>query len=396
MRAKLSKAVVARAKPNGKRQFVFDLSCPGLVLSVTESGYKSYMLLARFPGGANSVRRLLGKVGAMSLDDARAEARRWLALLREGRDPQLELAERQHRAAQEQAATFGRVVEAYFEHRLRGRRAARSRREIEEELLPAWRDRPVASIGRGDVIQLLDCIKARAERRASRYGRSASFAHARIIFAHIRLIFAHAEVRFELTASPCSKLRPKDLGLVSAPRQRVLCDREIGAFWRATEQMGAPFGPFLRLLLLTGCRRNEISNLAWSEVERGLIVIPAARFKSACEHHVPITAAVRELLDGLPRFKSGDFVFSTCHGRRPVSGFSKAMARLIKLMRAELPDLPAFALHDLRRTCRSKLSECGVDQTVAERCIGHSAKGLIAVYDRHSYRNEIAAAFEKS
>jgi integrase len=114
-------------------------------------------------------------------------------------------------------------------------------------------------------------------------------------------------------------------GLAPRPRQRVLNDAEIRALWTATATMGAPFGAFIRLLLLTGCRRGEIASLSWGEIdrERGLIVIPAARFKSGSEHHVPIIADVAALLDALPRYKSGDYVFTTTFGRRPIGGFSK-------------------------------------------------------------------------
>ena len=161
------------------------------------------MLRARYPGGSrHAVRRLLGECGALSVDQARTMARDWLGLLAQGLDPQRELAERKRRATGEQALTFGAVVSSYFQH-LRGRQAARSRQEIEKELLPLWRERPIANISRGDIIRLIDGMRER--RRAS------SGAYARNTFGHVRLIFMHAALRFDLERLPTDRLRPRDL-----------------------------------------------------------------------------------------------------------------------------------------------------------------------------------------
>jgi hypothetical protein len=135
-RVVLTESKVRALKPGSRRHFVLDALCPGLVVDCTPNGHKSYMLRARFPGGRHAVRRLIGEVGAVSLETARDTARQWLGLLAQGLDPQRELAERKRRVAGEQALTFAAVCASYFQHQLRGRQAARSRKEIERELLP--------------------------------------------------------------------------------------------------------------------------------------------------------------------------------------------------------------------------------------------------------------------
>ena len=151
------------------------------------------------------------------------------------------------------------------------------------------------------------------------------------------------------------------------------------------------------MLLLTGCRRGEVSDAAWQEfdLERRTWTIPANRFKSNSTHVVPLTDALLELLATLPRFHSGDFLFSATFGVKPVNGFSKAVSRLHRLMRLELgADMPSFTLHDLRRTMRTRLSELRISEHVAEQAIGHAKRGLLRIYDQYRHGDEIRTAFE--
>ena len=352
-RVVLTDAKVRALKPGPRRIFIIDALCPRLVLDCTVSGHKSFMLRARWPGGRHAVRRLLGEVGAVSLDQARATAREWLGLLAQGLDPQRELAQRKRRTEGEQAATFSAVCNSYFQHQLRGRQAARSRKEIERELLPLWGERRISDISKGDVIQIIDALRARARRNV---GERSSGAYGRIVYNHIRAIFQHAALRFDLERLPTDRLKPNALGLIARSRQRALDDREIAALWTATAQLGYPFGSYVRVLLLTGCRRSEIAGGRWSEIdfESKTWTIPRERAKSDSPHLVPITDDVAQLLASLPRFQSGDFVFSACWGRKPICGFSKYTTRLLKLMRAELGDMADFGIHDIRRSYRSK------------------------------------------
>jgi hypothetical protein len=116
-----------------------------------------------------------------------------------------------------------------------------------------------------------------------------------------------------------------------------------------------------------------------------------------CEHRVPLTDDLLKLLAELPRFRSGDHVFTTTFGKTSIAGFSKYTARLHRAMRAELgPDLPSFTLHDLRRTFRTRLSEVGVAERVAELCIAHAPRNaLVRIYDQHRFEAEIRTAHER-
>jgi integrase len=102
------------------------------------------------------------------------------------------------------------------------------------------------------------------------------------------------------------------------PRSRVLRDEELRRIWNASDAVGYPIGPLFRLLILTGARLNEGCDATWDEVDlkRGIWTIPAPRMKGRIEHHVPITAMLREVFDGLPRLKGGPYMFSTGDGSK--------------------------------------------------------------------------------
>jgi hypothetical protein len=105
-----------------------------------------------------------------------------------------------------------------------------------------------------------------------------------------------------------------------------------------------------------------------------------------------------------PRHRYG-YVFSTIGGQRPFSGFSKAKARLDQLadqIRRETVDegqemapMPAWTLHDVRRTVRSNLPALGVPDVVAEAILAHARPGIAGVYDLYSYLPEKREALER-
>ena len=111
---------------------------------------------------------------------------------------------------------------------------------------------------------------------------------------------------------------------------------------------------------------------------------------------MPLVPEILALLESLPRFAGGDYLFSTTGGKVPVSGFSKAKARLDKLMRMDLEakGLPFedFVIHDIRRTCRTKFSALPVEDIVRELLLAHARPGLHKVYDLHAYEKEKAHA----
>src|SRR5262249_29517735 len=124
--------------------------------------------------------------------------------------------------------------------------------------------------------------------------------------------------------NPCRDVvRPKP----PQARVRVLDQDEIRAFWAACGKLNAPFGAILKLLLLTGCRLNEIASLRWDELAEDEIRLPGTRTKNHKPHTVPLGALAREVITSVQRFPGSPFVFTTT-GITPVSGWSKAKNRI--------------------------------------------------------------------
>src|SRR5262249_29942339 len=139
---------------------------------------------------------------------------------------------------------------------------------------------------------------------------------------------------FGLDASPLDRLKPTELIGRRNLRNRVLNNDELKTVWDAADRMGYPYRDLIRLLVLTGQRLTEISDLHWSEIDidQTLITIPASRMKTKVAHELPLAPTALAQLKALPRFGGGDFVFSTRGGKKPVSGFSNSKVRLDRLI----------------------------------------------------------------
>jgi integrase len=375
---------IAAFKPAapGKRQLHYDALVPGLAIRVTDTGAKSFVLVGRFPGSTNPTARAIGRVGAVTLLSARARAREWLAQLAQGIDPA---------SADRNADTFRAVAEEYQKRdgsRLRtaGWRASALARVV----FPVIGDRPVAELRRSEIVALLD----RVEDERGPVMRNTTL-------ALIRRILNWYASRSDDYVSPVAGVR--GLARPEQARDRVLSDAELKALWSATLLPPSPFmlrfplgetiptpnvfGALVRFLLLTGARRGEATSLLWSEVEDGVWTLPAAKNKTGETLVRPLSRAAQAVLATLPRI--GDHVF-TRSGTGPIGGLNECKKDL-----SYASGIDGWRLHDLRRTARTLLSRAGVPNDHAERCLGHVIGGVRGVYDRHSFRVEMAEAYEK-
>jgi len=216
--------------------------------------------------------------------------------------------------------------------------------------------------------------------------------------------WAIARKKYNITTNPCDAVNLDDrVGSKRKPRKRVLDEAELRAFWRATGKLNYPWGPYLRLLLLTGARRSEIAGAMWSELsEDHTLRIPPERTKTDEWHIVPLSTTARQIVSSLPRIGESRFMF-TIDGAAPVVGHSDAKMRIDSGMANELGcdardfargGSRAFVIHDLRRTVRTRLAKLKVDFITSELILGHALTGIHAVYDVHKYEDEKRAALQ--
>ena len=378
-----------KAAKLGQRYEVMDALVPGFGIRVTDKGAKTFILIARYPCSENPTRRALGEYGELTLEQARVRARDWHTLIGRGIDPR-EQVERQRLAEQRKRAnTFAAVAEDFIEGKLPSERNGKSvELDIRREFIPAWGGRPVTEITPLDV----RAVVKRAKDRGAPYQAHALLATARRLFN-----WAIEQHAYGLETSPCDRLKPKSIIGERKARSRILSPDELRAVWKATETMGYPFGPLLRLLALTGQRKSEVAHARWTEfdLEQKLWAVPAERMKAGAPHVVPLTAQVIEILKTLPRFERGDHLFSTSFGMTPVNGFSKAKAILDRKLKQIIgKPVEPFVIHDIRRTMRTGLSALPIPDLVRELVIAHSKPGLHKVYDQFAYLDEKRQALD--
>jgi integrase len=370
-RRTLTAASIDRIKPPASGQVEhFDKGFPGLALRISYGGGKSFVFFYRVGG---KLRRMtLGTYPAISLAQAREAWRQARQEVATGRDP----------AKVRKQETPGSNLEAVARDWLKRDQAKnKSFREVERiverELIPAWGHRAVSEISRRDVRDLIDGIADRG-----------SPIMALRVYAYVHRFFRWCVGRDIMEANPASDL-PKPGN--ERKRDRVLSEEELARVWNAAGKIGWPFGDAIRLLILTGARREEIGQLKWSEVRGDLISLDGARTKNAEPHKIPLSLAATALLTRTPRIAQSERVFTT-NGKTSVSGWSRAKSKL-----DELSGVKDWRIHDLRRTVATGLQKLGVSLQTIEAVLGHtsgSRSGVVGVYQRHSFDAEKRAALE--
>lgn len=364
--------------PAGQRDEYSDAIVPGLALRVTDRGHKSFVLVTRYPSNPkNPTRRALGEIGAITLDQARQKARGWLSLIAQGIDPRAEEARQRAAAQRQQVNTFAAVAAEFLERHAAGlKKRDEAKRIIEREFVKRWGARPITEIMPEEVAAAVRVIV----KRGAPYQAHNTLGYARRLFN-----WAIGTHEFGIQTSPVAQLKPKDLIGKRESRERILLDDELRAVWHAAGEMGYPYGPLFRLLVLTGQREREVADMRWAEVDfrQRMWTIRAERMKGGRAHEVPLTSATVGLLELLPRWNQGDYVFTTTGGTKPVNGFSKAKVRIDKFS-----GVSGWVLHDLRRSVRTHLSALPVENLVRELVIAHAKPGLHKVYDLHAYQDE--------
>jgi integrase len=174
-------------------------------------------------------------------------------------------------------------------------------------------------------------------------------------------------------------------------RDRFLSDNEIKVFWNACGKLDEPARQCLRLLLLTGCRLNEIAMLSRGEVADNTVTIPVSRSKNKLPHVVPLPPAAVAILRSV---KTGGDLFFISKSGRPIGPWSRIKKKLDANMN---PDTP-FVLHDLRRTVSTGMNELGIEPHIVEAVLNHQSghkSGVAGTYNKAAYVKEKTAALAR-
>jgi integrase len=165
-------------------------------------------------------------------------------------------------------------------------------------------------------------------------------------------------------------------------RSRTLSDEELCTVWQAADGAGI-FGDIIKLLLLTGQRREKVYKLKHTDIDGdGVWTVPQATNEKGTGGRLRLSTTARAIIAAQPRHASSDLVFPHLFSGNAKRQFQQRTG-------------VEFRLHDLRRQCRSMLSRIGVVHEVAEAILGHKAKGVVGIYDRYGYEPEKGIALER-
>lgn len=395
------KAMDAPAKGN---IIEWDTAERGLGIRVTAAGVRSFVL--RYVIDGREKRMTLGGFPALTLSAARELALKHKGDVARGRDPLEE------RGARRVAMTLGELVALYVAQHVERKQKPRTKLETKRALETHWK--PLHGLVAGAVSR-----PQVAERLAVLADTNGPVAANRAR-AQLSALFGWAVGEGLAESNPVDGTRKPG---AEAPRERTLTNAELAAVWQACRD--DDHGRIVRLLMLTGQRREEVGGIAWQELalDRALWSLPSSRTKNGLPHDVPLSdralaviegiLAERDALDDNDPRRTRDLLFG--RGEGSFSGWSKCKARLdsrIATARAEArlgrplakgedPEprdaLPAWTLHDLRRTFVTQLAELGVVPHVIEACVNHISghkAGVAGVYNRATYAGEKRQAMQ--
>lgn len=386
---KLTATTVDKAKPTDRRQEIPDTLCTGLYLIVQPSGKKGWQV--RYRHGGKHRRMTLGAYPVLSLSEARQRARDTLAAASEGRDPAEEVRAAKAPKPQDDRDKIKTLIGQFDKRHLSGLKSgAVVRRELDRHVVSEWGERDIHEIAKRDVIDLLDAI-----------ADSGRVVTANRVRSYLGKFFNWAVDRDILPMSPAQGVKPV---AKEKSRDRVFTDEEIRLFWRACDDLGFPWGPFGKTLLLTGQRLGEVAGMTDAEISGGIWHMTADRTKNGRAHAVPLSEGVSDVLENVERIKGKPGLIFTTTGETPLSGFHKGRNHIADRMaeiasdEAGVPvEIPHWTFHDLRRTAATGMARLGIPVRVTEAVLNHvsgTAAGIVSVYQRHDYAEEKRTALD--
>jgi integrase len=378
---KLSKSTIrALTLPPGVVDRVFwDDDVPAFGLRMRAGGAQSWVVQYAIASRTRRIR--LGSVAQLDPDKARKTAKDLLAQVRLGRDPA-----REKMAARSDAAeTVGALLPRFLERqcaRMKPRSFEETQRHLGKHAQPLH-GVAIKALDRRSVAMLLGRIADdRGPAAANRVRTSLS------AFCTWAAREGFIDVNPVLYTNKATE---------NGPRDRLLSDDEIAAVGRALGD--DDYSVIVKLLLLTGARRDEIGSLRWSEIDldAATVTLPPARTKNRREHVITLSPQALAVLTAQPRRHGTDAVFGRANGWRDWSGAKADLDQRIAAARGGKP-LTHWTLHDFRRVISTTLHErLGVLPHVVEAILGHAdghKAGVAGVYNKALYLDERRRALQ--
>ncbi len=368
-RVDLTAKLARQSKPGPKDAILFDRALPGFGLRIHPSGRKVWIVQARIEG--RSRRIVIARHGEMELADARRRARDVLARIRAGENPAEDI------RREKETPTFREFADEYLRRsdplwKPSGRETVRI--YLKARILPAFGRMPLDRIGAEDVAAWFDAASRDKPGAANR------------AFEILRAMMFRAEewgLR-ERGTNPC-------LGIAKNPRKQVarfLDMDELARLGRALDAGEARWPEAvaaIRLLALTGCRRNEVLNLRWRNISGDALNLEDSKTGPRA---VPLGVSARALIEALPGPRDPDAFLFPRHAK------GRGIWILTTCWRTACADakLGRLRLHDLRHTTASQAVMAGENLPLVGRLLGHRRHRTTARYAHLSDAHLVEAA----
>lgn len=383
---KITKRTIDALIGSRSEGFLWDDGIKGFGAKITKSGAVSYILQFRMGGREARTRRYtIGSHGSpWTPKTARDEAERLSLLIAQGIDP-VEVEKQRRREAVDLA--FNNYSDRFEKSCVGKGWRVLVERSFRIHVTPVFGAKPLPKFTRADVVAVFDRMPG------------TQVANRRNVFAVLRRLFRWAISRGDIERSPME-------GMETPPpvkaRDRWLSDEELGRVWNQAYKTHRCFGPIVRLLIVTGQRREEVASLSWEELDRSELMwtLPGNRAKNGEPNRIPLNALAVDILDeiaGGQKWPRGGKIFPTSTG----GGFTAYHKGKEKIDRLVADDggapISPWRLHDLRRTLATGFQRLGVRFEVTEAVLNHvggSRAGVAGIYQRHDWKAEKREALD--
>jgi integrase len=371
--AKLTKSVVENIQPETRDVFLWDDSLPGFGIRVLPSGKRSFVL--QYRNAERRTRRItLGRFGVLTVQQARQKAIQLLADVNGGGDPAE--SKRETSEAPTLSDLAGRYLRDHAEPKKKASSVREDRRQLKIRILPVLGTRKVIHITSNDIHQL----------HASMSDKPVL---ANRTLALLSMMFRLAEKwgMRPVGSNPCRGVdRYKE-----TPRTRYLTAEELGRLGETLLEMEAEGSTSrsvvagIRLIILTGCRRDEIRTAMWDEIDLDQRELNLRDSKTGARC-VPLNAPAMQIIDGLER--RNEWLLPAVRGDEPVN-LNTAWNRI--RVRARISDV---RIHDLRHSFASVGAGAGMSLWQIGKVLGHADSQTTNRY-AHAQRDPIHATSEQ-
>jgi integrase len=377
--------------------FFWDAAAPGLGIRATKAGRKTYIYQDRLPGlgkggGSGAFRMTLGNVGALTIEDARAEAAELAAMVSRGIDPRTERKQQAEAAAEarrqeaQQAATMADAWAKYIEansgrwgarHLLDhqrmadpgGRKAKRKGKNGKERKIKPGALAPLMPMKLTEITA--ETVQAWLEKEAKARPTQAHIAFG-ILRAFLNWCGEHPDYKGAAIPEACNgRMKRRTLPPKKA-KDDCLQREQLKPWFSEVRKLDPVVSAYLQGLLLTGARRNELAPLKWTDVDfkwRSMTI----HDKVDGERTIPLTPYLAALLYALPR--RNEFVFSTPRPAASKVGYVTEPRRAHNRA-LDTAGIEGLTLHGLRRSFGTLAEWVEAPTGVVAQIMGHKPSAL--------------------